>query len=256
MLFEEEAKMLELKKEEHVRLKESRPFQEEINFLHSITLDFIYGLWVTRLMSTRAPRIYNEFLVFRNLDEYIESAIGIEMLIKEGIINLGRRELRYLLESIVKYYKADMTVQEGSLRDKIIFLRNEIPNSSIDIVSDINIGGLAGLASNFKNEIKDTFIKSCAYVHPSESQIKERLSNYEKGNTIGFESITQIRKMNRLLFRVYDMILVIVFNDLGLGLAGDIFVGVLDENRDWKYHKGKYISVLSSFFDYKVERKK
>lgn len=207
-------------------------------------------------MSTRAPHIYNEFLVFRNLDEYIESAISIEMLIREGIFNIGRRELRYLLESIVKYYKTDMTVQSGSLRDRIIYFKDHIPNSSIDIVFDIDVGALAELENDFKNEIKDTFIKSCAYVHPSESQIKERLNNYEKGNTIGFESITQLRKMNKILFRAYDMILLIIFHALGLSLAKDIFINVLEEKRDWNFHKGKYVSVLSTLFSNKAERKK
>ena len=51
------------------------------------------------------------------------------------------------------------------------------------------------------------------------------------------------------------MVLVLIFHGLGLGLAGDVFTVALDDIQTWKFHKGKYVSTLAKYFDYKVERK-
>jgi hypothetical protein len=45
------------------------------------------------------------------------------------------------------------------------------------------------------------------------------------------------------------------FNALGMGLAGDISVHILDDMKDWPFHKTKFTKLLSSYFDYKHERK-
>ena len=59
---------------------------------------------------------------------------------------------------------------------------------------------------------------------------------------------------NALLSQLYDMTIVMHFNTLGMGLAGDVFVNVLDDKKYWPFHKTKFVKLLSSYFDYKHER--
>ena len=56
------------------------------------------------------------------------------------------------------------------------------------------------------------------------------------------------------MFRVYDMALTLYFHGYGLPMTGDIIIQVLDDLPPWKFHKGKSVSVVSAYFDYKHER--
>ena len=94
----------------------------------------------------------------------------------------------------------------------------------------------------------------CAYIHPSKHQIEERITRDEKGVYLGYETAKELRQITREVFRLCDIVLVFVFHGLGLGLAGDVFVYALDDHRDWKFHRGKYVRILSKYFDYKFER--
>lgn len=47
--------------------------------------------------------------------------------------------------------------------------------------------------------------------------------------------------MNRVLFRAYDMILVMIFHSFGHSMSKDLFEQLFDENPKWKFHKGKYV---------------
>lgn len=47
--------------------------------------------------------------------------------------------------------------------------------------------------------------------------------------------------MNKLIFRAYDMILVMLFHGFGDSMSGDLFIQLLDDNKKWKFHKSKYV---------------
>lgn len=78
----------------------------------------------------------------------------------------------------------------------------------------------------------------------------------ERGSSPGFESVSEFRAVNREYARLCDVILFLNFCILGPpGLAGDVLVNVFDDNPRWPYHKTKYMSRLSKYHDYKMERK-
>jgi hypothetical protein len=58
--------------------------------------------------------------------------------------------------------------------------------------------------------------------------------------------------MNKAIFEVYDIILAILFSCFGNSMSGDIFEQVLDLNKKWKFHKGKYTSQISKVLHYSV----
>lgn len=218
----------------------SQQYKQEIKYLNDFTLDFVDCLRVVSVYSTRARGMYDNFLCIRSIDDILQSSIGILSMIKNGIHNTVRRELRYLIEMITKYVIVDYAKSGESFKIKTEYLNSEIPKSSIEIVEKYSTPFSSPLKEQFRSEIKDFFKKACAYVHPSKKQIDEQIRNYGRGHIIGFESAKMFSEINKLVFRAYDMILVMVFHSFGSSMSGDLFEQVFNENQKWKFHKGKY----------------
>lgn len=232
----------------------SQQYQQELKSIKDITNDFVYTLTSISLYSTRAGKIYDDFLTIKAIDDILQSVIAILSLIENGVHNTVKRELRYLIEMMTKYVIVDYAKMGKSLTTKIQYLKDSIPNSSIDIIDEYT-SPLSGIKNDeFKAEVKDFFYKACAYVHPSKKQLDEQVKNYKKGTTIGFESAKMIADINNLVLRAYDMILVMLFHGFGDSMSGDLFIQLFDDNKKWKFHKSKYIKEYSKNFDYKHER--
>lgn len=233
----------------------SQHYQQELKLIRDITNDFIYTLNSISLCSTRAGNIYDDFLTIKAIDDILQSVIAILSLVEHGIHNTIKRELRYLIEMMTKYVIVDYVKMGESLTTKTQYLKDSIPNSSIDVIDGYTPPLIGVKNDEFKAEVKDFFYKACVYVHPSKKQIDEQVKNYERGNTIGFESSKMLADMNKLIFRAYDMILVMLFHGFGDSMSGDLFIQLLDDNKKWKFHKSKYVKEYSKNFDYKHERK-
>lgn len=231
---------------------ENPQFKRIIKYTENIRNDFINTLRIISVYSTRTP-YYEDSLTIFMIDELIESMVGISVLIREGMHNICRRELRYLLELAVKLTIVDMKKKELSLNDKVLYLKSDVPNSSIDYIDEICLPFKTDENKQFTDEVKDIYKKLCAYVHPSKKQIHERLNNYKKGVTIGFESFDMLEKLSRELFRIYDIILVLMLNGFGKDMSGDLFVNAFEPYNKWKFHKGKYTKMYSKLFNYKYE---
>lgn len=223
----------------------SQQYQQELKYIRDISADYIETLKAIFFYSTRGGDIFNNFLCIRAIDDLIQSAIAILSLVENGIHNTVKRELRYLIEMITKYVIVDYYKMGASFDVKTEYLRDEIPNSSIDIVNEYLTPFLVDTREQFHSEIKDFFYKACAYVHPSKKQIDEQVRNYEQGNTIGFESSKMFNDINKLVFRAYDMILTMVFHSFGYSMSKDLFEQIFNNNPKWKFHKGKYIKEYS-----------
>jgi hypothetical protein len=51
----------------------------------------------------------------RSADDLLESVMSVVMPAREGVFNVGRRELRYTVEAKVKYVYVDQQLQETPL---------------------------------------------------------------------------------------------------------------------------------------------
>jgi len=234
---------------------DSQDFQQELKYLSNFSSDFINAIRSISFYSARAKYLYDNFLTIRATDDYLQSVIGIKSLVINGIHNMAKRELRYLIEMTVKYLIVDQELVGKNIDEKTKYIKTSMPNSSIDVVERIKTPFVKEVETELKNEIKDLYSKSCAYVHPSQKQIKEQFDNYEKGYTIGFESAKALCAINKLIFRAYDIILVMLFHGFGESMSADLFIQNYDTNKKWKFHKGKYVKKYSKLFDYKLERK-
>ncbi|MDR6158626.1 hypothetical protein QF023_002142 [Chryseobacterium sp. SLBN-27] len=228
------------------KVYDSQQYHQQIKYVSDITKDFVDIIRAISIYSTRGGEIYENFLCIRASDDMIQSAIGIQMLADNGIHNSIRRELRYLIEMITKYVIVDYDKKGKKLAEKLDYLNDEIPNSSIEIVTKYSTPFKEPMATEFRNEIKDFFYKSCAYVHPSKKQLDEQLTNYENGFTIGFESAVMFSNLNKTIFRAYDMILTMCLHSFGYSMSKDLFEQIFNEKAKWKFHKGKFVNLFKN----------
>lgn len=205
------------------------------------------------IYSSRTSYYKNSLTIFM-IDELIESIVGVDLLIKEGIHNTCRRELRYQLELVVKLTVIDINNQELSLNDRLVYLKKNVPNSSINYIDEIILPFSDSDNKQFNSEVKDLYKKLCAYVHPSAKQLYDRINNYRNGATIGLESFPMLEKISKEHFRTYDIILVLMLYGFGQSLSTDLFINGFDSLEKWKFHKGKYVAWYSRLFDYKSKR--
>lgn len=241
-------------------LMESPEYQQEVKYSSRFTWDFLNALRICWFYSSRGGSIYENSLVIRSTDDLVQSTLAASSLLQNGMHTPIKRELRYLIESSVKNLYVDQQMQGRkplpSLAERLDFLHVHVDRSSIDMREHLQLAAFdAPTQKQFIDELNDVYRDCCAYVHPSRRQIEERLDLAEQGRSSGFETAEELRSIARLMFRVYDMALTLYFHGFGLSMTGDVFINGFDDRPDWKFHKGKYVKLVSSHFDYKVERK-
>lgn len=240
--------MSELKK-----MHESDEFKAQKKYFIRMTNDSSLLLRVAFAYSIRANDFSKNSLSVQSTDDLAQSILACSYLYDEGLLTPIKRELRYIIESSIKYLYADQQTQGKSLEEKIEFL--ESLSSSIDIRKELKLSALHNDdAKLLISELNDAYKECCAYVHVSPRQVSERLAQRERGGALGYETTDELRKLNKLIFRVYDMAIALYFHGYDLSMTGDLFVGALDDIPKWSFHKGKYVSTVSAYFDYKHER--
>jgi len=247
------------KRDEHIAgheaLRAKEPFVSQSKRLQRLTDGAVFGLQSIWRMSSRCQSICGELLTFRYFDDTIQSVVAIWSLSKEGLFTPAKREMRYLLESCAKHVYVDLKQMGKPLTEKLAFLGTDVPSSSVSFADDFRLYVFSDDENKeFMDGIRNMYSSLCKYVHRSPEQIDEALRLLQRGVSPGFETAQDVKSFGRELAQLYDLILVMHFNALGMGLAGDVFTHFLDGLEKWPYHKTKFVKVLSSYFDYKHER--
>lgn len=229
--------------------------EQPLQYLREVTHAFMRGVWACYLMSTRSQAWTENSMMFRLVLDTIQSPIAIQSLIENGSHNPARRELRYVLESAVKYLHVDEALPQALLSEKLDFLYRCVPRSAISVIDEVVVSLPASAMPRFRADVKDVFAQMSGFVHPSRRQIDAYLHQFDKGSWPGNESVPEAWHMSHLVFRVYDLVLVLLFTGVGPGLAGDIFVHAFDDEPEWKFHRGTYMKQRSQLHDGKHERK-
>ena len=238
---------------QHETTRQSKEFQDQVKYLRRITRDFLKTTQICWFAATRYEPFVDNSLVFRSIDDLNQSVVALQTLIEEGMLTPAHREMRYILESSVKNLFVDQKTPTRNFEDKVMFLHEQVPRSSISVVNDLYVP--FELKTAFIADIKGIYSRACAYVHPSKMQVDERVSLASIDVYIGFERLRDLERINKELFRLYEATLILVFSVLDRSSLGDIFIQWLDDDQNWRFHKGKYIKAVSSIFDYKMERK-
>lgn len=238
-----------------IKMHSSEEFKAQKNHFMKLTLDASNALRAAYSHAVIAKSYADNCMTIQSTDDFDQSVLAVSFLYDQGIHNPIKRELRYLIESMVKYVYIDQKNPEASLIEKVS-LTNQLP-PSIEMRKDIQLKAFHEEdRQHFVNELYDAYRQCCAYVHVSPKQVEERLGRRDRGGALGYETTDELRKLNRLIFRVYDIALTLYFHGYGLSLSGDLFIGYFDRLPDWVFRKGKYVSAFSAYFDYKVERRR
>lgn len=209
------------------------------------------------LAFTRYPES-RHWLLHYSTDDLLESAVALPTLTRDGMFNVARRELRYLLEATVKYVYVDQQLgADASLDARIRFLGDnaKVPRSSIKPIDDVTIRMLKDPDPDpVRSAVKQAFGSLSGYVHPSRGALEERLARGGRGEFSGLEGPRVLEAFNRLASQTLDLVLVLIFEGIGPSFTGDLFIGVFDDLPEWKFHRTKFVPEVSRQFNHKVER--
>jgi hypothetical protein len=235
--------------------RSSEGYEGAETHLDRLVRDFAVGLRASWLAFSRDPQS-DESILQRSMDDLLESVVALRVSSREGVFNAARRELRYLLESTVKYVYVDQQLAgDGVLKERIRFLgdNSKVPRSSISPIDDVVLR-MVDDPEEFRQDVRRSFSALSGFVHPSRRASEERLARAARGEFSGFEGSKVLEAFTRLSSQVLDLVLALIFEGIGLSFSGDLFISLLDEDPRWKFHKTKFVSRVSDFFDYKAER--
>lgn len=242
---------------EYEAVQKSGSYQSELAHLDRLTQDFLKGISAAVFAFTRYPDGHN-WLLQTFTDDFLESSVSVRALAREGVFNVGRREMRYMVEAAVKYVFVDQQVPgPASVAERIGVLgdTSKVTRSSVDQIDQIRLRMLPD-EKKFRDAVHSAFGNLSRYTHLSRTQLDERLRRADQGEYSGFENAATLGAFSRLLFQVYDLVLTLVFEGIGPSFTGDLFIQTFDDIQDWKYHKGRFVSQVSASFDYKAERQR
>jgi hypothetical protein len=231
----------------------SRPFQDGLRYLEGIAQDLLLALTYVRAQGSRYDAA-NDYLLFRFAPHIVESTLAITITAKEGMQNVARRELRFLLEAAVKLSSRDFHPDAKTFEDRLAGL-NARDMSFEDYVVSLAYFPEFEKSEEANNAMLSLYSELSRYVHASKPQFEDTMARARRDEDIGMESVATLNRFNKLAFQVYDLVLVRLFHGLGLSMAGDIFTTALDDEPKWRFHKGKFVTRLSKCFDYKHERR-
>lgn len=122
----------------HVALRSTDGWKSEEQQVIALCFDFIELVRTTAHAFTRYPDA-ESWLLQSAMDEFVESAIAIWQLTDSGIYNPAYRELRYLLESAIKFSYVDQKLPGPTpLPDRQRWLHANVPRGSISVVTDLS----------------------------------------------------------------------------------------------------------------------
>jgi hypothetical protein len=248
------AAKLEERIRQHEEFRNREDFQAERTRLGRLTAGFVDAVRSLSFAYARDPESARRLLQF-SIDDFIESAVSIHMLGEQGVFNVGRRELRYVLEAAVKAVYVDQRLEGGaSLEERLSYLSSHanVPRSSVDVVDQLTLVMLPD-HKDFCAEVRSAFGALSGYTHVSRKMLDERVRRVSRGEYLGFESPATLRAFSALVAKTYDVVLALLLEGVGPMFAGDLFLHDFDGKENWPYAKTRRISEISSSFDYKRE---
>lgn len=96
-------------------------------------MDFMNGVVFLALDNSRDPTFSQNHLLACIADDFLETALALPLMAREGIHNACRRELRFLLEMSIKLCFVQQASETSSTEDKVKFFRRELDSPSISL---------------------------------------------------------------------------------------------------------------------------
>lgn len=218
-------------------------------------MDFLRGVMLLAMNTARDPEFANSHFLAYVADDYLESAVAIPFMVREGIHNVCFRELRFLLELSLKLCFVQQQNYRQSVDEKLATFREQLNSPNISIKNNIDLPLLpANERAMFLEETGRIYGTTSNYVHLTFNQMKVRLAQVESGRTPGNETPDEVARLNELLMRVLSVAFVYIAHSVPSYAVGDFFVGSDGSSQHWSLSRSKYVALLDEHFDYKHER--
>lgn len=228
------------------------PLRETAAIVHS----YLAGIRFINIQMSQDPKFLNTHLFSYLGQDFVQSALAIESLALEGLINVAKREVRFVVETSAKL----CFVQEGkwwesSIDDKLAKFEDELSSHKVSINRDVSLPLLPEeLHKGFREEIGRVYGLTSSYVHLTPSQIKERIDSVKDGRSMGKESAADVAALNSLVSRGLACSMALLLNNMPSYIAGELLVESDGSSFRWHFEKSRYIAAIDGYFDYKHER--
>jgi hypothetical protein len=189
--------------------------------------------------------------------DYIESAISIIVLAMEGVHNVARRELRFLIEASIKICFIQQKSYKSLIEEKLKEFDRELSSQRISMKQNLLLSLLPeNLRDDFCDEVGRVYGLTSNYVHLTPTQIEERIAAVDAGRTAARVNADDIKALNELLSRGLACSLVLLFHSVPSWVAGDWLVDGDGSSNEWYFGRSRFVAGMDSEFDYKAERSK
>ncbi|MHC2001833.1 hypothetical protein ACYQR9_15540 [Methylobacterium sp. CM6241] len=222
---------------------------------HLLVRSYLAGLAFMVSDTSRDPKYISNHLLSRLSQDILQSAMSVAVLVSEGIQNVARRELRFLLEASVKITHVQRASYASSIDEKLAVFDKDLRSPSISIKREINFDLLPeDHRSIFDEEIGRIYGLTSNYVHLTPAQILQSIEAAKAGVTAGKERPEDVEEFNRLAARAMAASLVLLFHSVPSWVAGDFLVEQDGSSIQWQFMQSRYIAAIDEQFDYKHER--
>lgn len=221
----------------------------------SIVRSYLAGLGFIIKDTARDPQYVEKHLLSFLAQEIIESAISVVALTSEGMLNVAKRELRYLIEASTKICFVQQKSYSSTVEDKLSKFNKEFASQRVSIKKNLDLELLPdSLRDQFVEEVGRLYGFASSYVHLSPQQILDSIERAEAGVTAGKERPADVDNFNCFAERSMAASLVLLFHSVPSSVAGDWFVEDDGSSIIWHFAGSKFIAGIDSYFDYKHER--
>ena len=218
-------------------------------------MDFMRGVMFLAMDTSRDPAFADNHLLAYVADDYLESAVAIPFMVREGIHNTCYRELRFLLEMSLKLCFVQQQNYRQPVTETLESFRAQLNSPSISIKNDIDVSLLPPMERDaFLEETGRLYGATSNYVHLTFSQLEKRLALVESGRTPGNETVDEVAHLNELVLRVLAAAFTYLAHAVPSYAVGDFFVGSDGSSHKLSLSRSQFIALLDESFDYKHER--
>jgi len=173
----------------------------------------------------------------------------------EGLLNVAKRELRFIVESSIKVCFVQQKEASASIQDKLNQFDKELSSQRISIKQNLELAMLPEtLKEPFVEEAGRVYGLTSNYVHLTPKQIRERIEAVDAGRTAGNEIAADVDGLNSLVSCGMAVSLVLLFHSVPRYVAGDWLVEHDGSTKKWYFGASQFLAGIDSHFDYKSER--
>jgi len=227
----------------------------EVAHTELLCMDFLRGVMFLVRDTARDPKFFDCHFLAYVADDYLESAVAIPLMVREGIHNVCFRELRFLLELSLKLCFIQQQNYHLPIEEKLAAFREQLNSPNISIKNNIDLSLLpVAERATFLEETGRVYGATSNYVHLTFSQMKDRLTQVESGRTLGNETPEEVSRLNELILRVLSTAFVYIAHSVSNYAVGDFFVDTDGNSYQWSLGRSRYVAMLDESFDYKHER--